>query len=504
MSQLIRKANEFCSTCFDSVFQAQPQNKFRFLGWGWLIALYLVGLGAWGFFLDWGQIGFTFPDWVDVTAPRLTFLQDAVTKEILPLHTSDPGALGNVTTRYMAIPDAFLAPQAVFLRWMDIGPFILLDVLLMYSIGFIGLLLVKRRFHLSVIAFTPLFLLFNFNGDILAHIGIGHFTWGGYFLFPFFVLLVFRLFDGERGWGWIARMSILLFVILLQGSFHQFIWLLIFLTVLSITRREYFLSVIGSAVFSVLLSVVRLLPPALETGVFVNRFHGGYPDFLFMIRSLVEIKYPGTYLQFPVYYKPMGSWELDIYIGLLGALFVGYFGLFCWLKSHKEPTKEIVLILPMAFLTALSVGVIFEWFRMLPIPLLDGERVSSRIFSLPFVFLVILAAREFQLWLEKDHRLVTLIRSSSLVGLLVMGHDLWQNLKIWRISSQAAVFEADWFNIKLWFVNNHYDDIPYIDLLEIGALVSGVTLVGLGYMTWREARKKRKKAASERAAISSG
>ena len=77
-------------------------------------------------------------------------------------------------------------------------------------IGFAGLLVLRSRLRLSAISFAALFLLFNFNGHILAHYSVGHATRGGYFLFPWFVWLILRLLDGDRSWAWTLGMSVLM------------------------------------------------------------------------------------------------------------------------------------------------------------------------------------------------------------------------------------------------------------------------------------------------------
>ncbi len=114
------------------------------------------------------------------------FLRDAVRSGELPLHISDPATLGGITDRFLAIPDEILSPQVYLLRFISIGRFVFVDVAILYTIGFFGLLWLRRRFSLSLFTFTILFLLFDFNGHILAHYCIGHVTWGGYFLFPWF------------------------------------------------------------------------------------------------------------------------------------------------------------------------------------------------------------------------------------------------------------------------------------------------------------------------------
>ena len=133
------------------------------------MGLWAGGVFLWGKFLNWGDIPFDWLDWAEINAPRTAFLKDAVTKGVLPLHMPDSSALRGVTDRFMSIPDALLSPQILLLRFMDVGTFFLVDTLLLYTIGMFGLLWFRRRYSLSLASFSALFLLFNFNGHILAH-----------------------------------------------------------------------------------------------------------------------------------------------------------------------------------------------------------------------------------------------------------------------------------------------------------------------------------------------
>ncbi len=148
------------------------------------------------------------------------------------------------------------------LHFITLGAFVVAHILLLYSLGYAGLLWLRRKFSLSLVPFIILFILFKFflNGHSPAHLAIGHLKLGGYFLFPWFAILVFQLVEGERRWTWIAKTSLLLFAIFHQVSFHQFVWLLIFLALLAVAKRGYFLTAAGGALFAVLLSLVRILP----------------------------------------------------------------------------------------------------------------------------------------------------------------------------------------------------------------------------------------------------
>ncbi len=145
------------SRLLDALFDPQEEQSFRWLSWLWLIGLALAGAALWGKFLNWGHIPFDFHDWAEVNAPRVAFLRDAVIKGMLPLHMPDASALRNITDRYLALPDMLVSPQIILLRWLEVGQFILVNTWLLYALGMLGLLWLRRRFRLSLAAFTILF-----------------------------------------------------------------------------------------------------------------------------------------------------------------------------------------------------------------------------------------------------------------------------------------------------------------------------------------------------------
>ena len=451
----------------------------------WLASLYLAGAVLWGLFFNWGVFPMGFHDWANISAPRLTFLKEAITQGKLPLHTSDEASLGGVTDRFLSIPDQILSPQILFLRVMSVSRFAFLNVVLLYSIGFLGLLWLQRKFSLTGVPFLILFALFNFNGHILAHLSVGHATWGGYFLFPWFATLVFRLVEGERGWGWIAKMAILLFSMFLQGSFHQFVWALLFLALLAIVRRDYFLTVIGGAGFAILLSLVRILPPAMLAGRFDVAFYGGYPSLARLWEALITVYPPATRAAAQGMPVALGYWEFSLYIGLAGAGFLLFFGVWRWLRRTESEQAFHELFLPITGLVALSIGLVYGIVRLIPIPLLAGERVSSRMISLPFIFILILAVIEFQRWLDKPHANIWLVRIPCWALLLVGLHDLWLNFNVWTVSNVASLYTL--VHYESGHVVNHPDP-AYYTVIGLGAALSSISLGVLIFFVWREGR----------------
>jgi hypothetical protein len=465
--------------------------KARWVSGVILALLFLTGVFSWGSFFRWGRYPMDFQDWLDVSAPRFFFLRSAVIHLQLPLHMTEKSLLGGVTTRYMSIPDAFLSPQLFLLRYLSVERFIFLDIVGMYALGFTGLLWLRKRFSLSLAAFAILFFLFNFNGHIVAHLSIGHETWGGYFLFPWFVVLMLDLLDGDHSWLWVGKVAGLLFIILLQGSYHQVVWALFFLGFISIAKKGCFIPAAEAAVATVLLGAVRFLPVTLEAGAFDQTYHGGFLGLDALWGALVTPRAADSYVSSTLYYKQLGGWEFTIYIGLAGALFLAFFGVYRWLARRDGERRYHALLVPILGLTILTLHAVFAALRGLPFPLFSGERVPARIISVPFVFLLVLAVVEFQRWLDED-RASVLPRAAVFTGVIVLSiHDLWENLFTWSILKAQPLFEHGIMFYNKWVVANDYKDTLYIHTLIVGAAVSMVCLVGLLGLAWWERRRSR-------------
>ncbi len=255
-----------------------PAPKYAWLQRLWLAALFTGGAYLWGRFLNWGRGPLDFHDWALIYGPRLAFLRSAILRWEIPLHLSAPAVEDGVTLRFFSSPDQILSPQIFLLPWLDAGRFVTFQFILMYALGFWALLLLRRRFQLSLLAFTILFALFSFNGHILAHASVGHASWAGYFLYAAFAVLVFDLLEGQAGWRWVAKTAFLASFMLLQGAYHPFVYLLFFLgfLALSIPRRIAWIMAAGG--FALLLSAWRLLPAALMVGKVDSDFISGYPQ----------------------------------------------------------------------------------------------------------------------------------------------------------------------------------------------------------------------------------
>ncbi len=486
----------FFHNLFNILFRF-PDKKHRWVYFVWAGFLLVAGALIWGWFLDWGRSPFGYSDWMSITLPRLTVLKDAVVRWVFPLHIFDKHALNNMTDRYLAIPDVFFSPQLLLLKWMQLNTFIVFDYLMLYVIGFAGLLIFSWQKRLSVFAFTVFWGLFNFNGHIVDHLSIGHFTWLGYFLLPWVLILVFDLIEKRQGWRWVVYTSVVLTAMLLQGDYHLYVYCLFLLVFLIPFAWRNFWPITGAGIFTVLLSGFRLAPTMTSLGKISNMVHyyGGFPYFANILEGMVSAGNPAQKITDPALNVPIGVWEVSLYVGLIGAIFLLYFGLVRVYQNRTNPDHHAVLLFPIGVFTLLSLDWLYQLiFNALPIPPINGERVPSRIMGLALVLILALAVQEFQHWSERLEPSVPF----TLLGLgsaLVTLHDLEQNLHVWSIHSMTDLITPSQADKLLWYLDNH-NDPPYILSLKIGAAISFGTILVLGFLYGRDWWLRRRKAVS--------
>lgn len=447
-----------------------------------LVLLFLLGVIIFGFFLNWGNIPLEYHDWASINAVRLSFIQQALQKGQLPLHTSYPQTVNGKTDRFLVIPDLILSPQIILLRWLDIGHFFLAHILLLYTLGFVGLLLLRQRFKLPFWSFAMLFLFFFFNGHIISHLSAGHCTWGGYFLLPWFFLFTFRFFDDDNSWMLCGSMAFLLLLIFLQGSFHQFFWCLYFLGMLMIAMPSRWFTLLKMLLLSGLFCACRIAPILLDTD-YDQYFFGGYPDLLTLIRSFVANVGIKRASEVTVLNKDLWWWEYDLFIGFAGCLLL-LTALWCLLRQRgylKTSKKYLPILLPVCVLVILSLGRSFAPFYYSSLPFFSSERVSSRFIILPVTLAFIIAARLLRNGIWRDNRWNVFLWAP----LLVMAFEMLRHLYGWRVSLLPQAFERESIAYGSFELANHAD-ADYFMSLRLGGIITLVSLLLTGGMIIRE------------------
>ncbi|MGZ6346580.1 MAG: hypothetical protein ACXWNC_03275 [Anaerolineales bacterium] len=473
--------SEWSTQLVEAFFTRASDRVSRWVDPLWSAALYLVGIIHWCLFLNWGNVPFDLHDWTE-TGAYFSFLRQAFLTNQLPLHI---GSTLVPTTRYLAQPETLISPQAYLLRFLEPGLFTLVNFLILYSVGYIGLLLLRKRYSLAPAAFSVLFVLFNFNGHITAHYAVGHREWTAYFFLPFFVFLLLKVLEGGKpDWKWVLLSSLTLFGITLQGGFHFQLWCMIFLLAWGLFSPKYLLPAIKVCIFSGLLSLFHLLPAAVEYIGGGKAFISGFPTVADLFAGMVMLKYPADALSGQ--FSSLGWWELDTYIGLLGLVFLAFFGVYqTWRKGSATKT----LLAPIAVVTFLSIGQVYSVVNHLPIPLTDSERISSRFFIVPLVVLIILGSIHLQELLDRLGRRGFVERIASLGLLVLLANDLFQHSRFWRVTNMYKLFQSTPVDIQSKVIN--HPDPVYFTALEIGAAVTLLTFFALLFLSFHERRPKR-------------
>jgi hypothetical protein len=308
-------------------------------------------------------------------------LQQAVRDGRVPFYLSRPIH----TRKFLALPEVSWSPQVVLLRIMPVGAFVVANTLLLYSAGFFGLLLIRRRYALGLLPFAFLFAIFAFNGHVTAHLAVGHSMWVGYFLLPFVLLPVLALVEQGERQGMPELIGLALFAVLLQGALHVFVWCVLFLVLLAGFERRLALPIVKALAWTAAFSACRLLPAYFLLDRKDQAFISGFPTLLDLWRSLATLQGPGA----PPRGGPFGTldpWEYDTYVGVPALLWLAFYG------SRPAERAWSALYAPMAVLAVLSFDALYAPFNALPLPLLNAERVSSRFLVLPLLVLATLAA----------------------------------------------------------------------------------------------------------------
>lgn len=478
--------------------------------------LFVLGAVAWAWFFNFGDIPFDFHDWAEVNAPRLAFVQDAIRKNTLPLHMPDASALRSVTDRYFSLPDVFATPTLLLLKWLPVGDYIVAHVLILYALGFWGLLALRKLLGLSTGGFTFLFLVYNFNGHLMAHFSVGHVTWGGNFLLSWFFLWILELFDDRDtgntrfSWHWSTKMASLLVFMFLNGSFHQFVWCLLFLMFLVLTfweRRNGRLmpdwrrwgEIFFAGLFSGLLSAVRILPVMIQMDGFDDDFLGGYRSLHQLINAFTHIIEPVDALNPAMTRGTLGWWEYDTFIGVAAIIVIAILAV-SWLiyalvpfhdAAPRKPVAFPEILVPMFMLTLFSIGNVYALFRKIPIPLFAGERVSSRFLILPLICGVIVSLSCEETFRYRLFRGRSVIADGLLTGLTVVtGLELFSHGAAWRVTSAFKAFPYTRTDLTIKVVANHADP-PYTTALLIGASISLLTVIIMALLVIYENRQRK-------------
>lgn len=441
-----------------------------------LAILYLGGAAHWIWFF--GTVAdplrgpsFTREDW-----PKeyryYKVLQQAVREGEIPYAISRPIH----TRRFLSLPEVNWSPQILLLRVLEIGPFILVHTLLLYSAGFLGLVLLKRHLVLGPLPFTLLFLVFFFNGHLTAHLAVGHSMWAAHFLFPFPVLGTLLLLENPSNRQIPLAMALCLFLVLLQGGFHAFVWWVFLLGLVPLFDRTALGPVLRTLWWTGLLAACRLLPAYFLLDRKDQSFYSGFPGASDLWNGLVSLV-PATAPRRGGRFETINWWEIDHYVGYVGLAWLACFGAWWWWRRRTDRRKHLAGPLLVFFL--LSLGDLYAPVNALPIPLLSAERVSTRFLLLPLLFTASFAAVRMQEWLRERRGRVR--PALGVLAAVLLALSLGAHSRLWRLESLEQTLPARGGRLEISIGSLPQPlaarDLAYVRTVQGSAVLSAGVLV---------------------------
>lgn len=436
-----------------------------------LLLLFLTGIAHWVGFFNGGELALTAYDWIKEDAYLDTLRAAQVNAEI-PWRWNT--AFYHDTRDFLANPETILTPDILLLRWLPNGLFILLHVLLFYSIGFLACMLIANRLNISLAPFSAFWLLFNFNGHLTAHLGVGHLQWAGYFLLPVFFLVLSGLIQAQRGPRSKAgiyplTMGLLLGLLFLNGSFHFAIFCTMFMLIALCWRMTMAPGVAIAILIGGLLGFGRLLPALLWIPS-RDLLYAGYPSFGTLIDAMTMLR--GHELMVPdELYTPSTWWELDLYLGFTGTT-ISIIALIA-VSRRKAPSDLLPIFAAAGVLLLFSLGHVYTLIQQLPVPFADVERVPTRFIVMPLVLALILVMKGLDELLCAWPKIT---KPGLLIALPFIGYELYLHSSYWRVGR----IESTHAQVTKPILSIASDpDTAYALSIGLGWLVSVVVLVGV-------------------------
>lgn len=393
-----------------------------------LIIGYLLAFGYWFAYLVKGQPTFTGNDWLKEQVFS-NLVRDSIQSAALPWRMSTDFYHVGVY-ELIANPEISLTPDFLLLSVLTNNTYFLVHWLAFFTFGFVGTVLLARKYQFSSLSFLFFVVLFNCNGFIGAHLSEGHIQWAGYFGLPMFFYFLSDLAAKSSGIQKRTALciSLLLGVLFLNGSFHIAIWCLMFMALTLLYRRDL-IPYVGLVVLLVgFMAASRLVPAGLYFPAKTD-FVSGYPSIATLLDAFTYIYHPENPTRGGAFGNLMWH-EYSFYIGYTGFVFM--------LAGAYQYQKLKIQSVPVWWVPAALIMFMFamgDVYQLIPnsgIPFSTIERVASRFIVIPFSVVLIIAAVGFTA-LEQRHQYFT--RLTLVISLVPMMGEIFQNARKWRIES---------------------------------------------------------------------
>ena len=437
-------------------------------------------------------------------------VQIALRTHTVPFHlnmTDNPGLSQTFhKNRFLGTPSWTMSPQVILLYFLDTQTFAIVNLLFLYSIGFLGCLLLRKHYQLGLLPFFFLFLLFNFNGYFVEKITAYGPSQLGYFLMPYMILVMFRAMelkfsDCRNHISLGVWLGVVLVAMLYQGSLHLYVECVTFVLIWRLAN--YRLWRVPLVAFLVTFSVgfVRLFPAAVSSGTAPNHHYaewGGYTSPQILINAFVDLR---TQLDSPAF----GWWEQSLYVSLPGLFLLVFLGMVpSFLKlSWEKFTIWKSLTLPCIIMLLISIRHFKHYIIPNWIPLLNAESMTTRYMIIPLALVTVIAAINLQ-GLLKEYCHLKRVKYLMVLSIGVITCFLFNHTREWRMhkvqdefywwhnsfDKAGLLYHQQMLGTHL-YINNNMGDIIYIAAFYIGLLVSLLSSIVVVCWLWRDWKRGR-------------
>ncbi len=436
---------------------------------------YLMGVFHWTGLINYGRVPVKYFDWQKFF-DYYGVIQKALAENAIP-HFMPYSYKG--TNQFLAIPEVDLSPTIILLNFLSVEEFFLAQIIIVYSLGFLGCLWLKQRYQWSLFTFLFFFMAFNMNGHIVSHIAIGHWPWISCFLFSFFLVWVLRLVEGDQSTLHGTRLSWILFGMLLLGGLHPFVWCLFFVFLLCLFQKQYWKPVLIGVALAMVLSSYRIIPVAITYFGYKNEFVSGFPSISIFWQALTSVKGQENMLTLGWSDGAAPWWEVDHYIGVIGLAVMAYFGIFQRMIKKNEWGLNDYRVLngPILILTILSLGSVFKLFTLMSIPFISVERISARFLIIPMLVLLVISCIWMQQMFDRSSPRWS-VMLGFLAGIFIHGFLFIEHSSIWQVTVWGDTLSniiipmfdtpSSWAQSVEWL---------YVPAVQISYLISLVAIV---------------------------
>ena len=429
----------------------------------WVVAGVAGCLGIIWFFragdLDWHASGDWKKEWTYYTAVR-----EGLRDGQLPWYLKE---FFQGTDRFFANPETPVAPHVLLMAWMGVSPFLVLQFVLLFIIGFAGFQRLAGELQLGPIASTAFIAILLLNGNLVGHLAAGHFQWAGYFVIPWVFLFLHRASAGDTGSRTQAGLGLALGLMVAVGGWHVFVWCVIFVGVFLLCNRARWWLGAGAAALAAGLIAYRAFPAILVFGAHDTEFLHSYEQITILLAALVG--YPRD--------MPccLFWFEYDAYVGWVGMVLVCAGFTAPLSRVWREPVAA--LWAPSVAMLVLSTFNIYKW-TLFRLPGFVSERVASRLLVVGLLGFALLGCVQLNLWLTR--RPITHARRAALAlaGLLMAAQLLVRANAVRPASDQGLG------RVAVNVISPRPPDRAYAASLAAGVFVSAIS-AAIAIRMWR-------------------